>query len=165
MCKECDHREGNGEIQKLRNAIGDRALWFALLYREFSKIFPEKEVEEASRRAIYQYGRLKASRDERAYDAKGLMDNFQASGAAGVFDAVIEETSRGMINRVGNCALVDAWKALGCTAEEQDLFCDIAMEGDRGRADGHGIALELKETLGKGDDHCWIGLSGGGKHK
>jgi len=58
------------------------------------------------------------------------------------------------------CALVDAWRELGCTPHEVDLFCDIAMEGDRGRADYHGIPIEIPERMGKGDAHCRMLLQG-----
>ena len=153
------HNIDPNTLKKFRSFIGDRALWFALLYREFSKILPKDQVEEASRKAIYEYGQIKAKRDGEAFEPKDLMRNFEECGAAQIFDAVVTDTPEGMLNRVGNCALVDAWKELGCSPEECDLFCDIAMEGDRGRAEGHGINLELRETLGKGDDHCWIRLS------
>jgi hypothetical protein len=52
------------------------------------------------------------------------------------------------------CALVEAWKEMGCTPQEIDLFCDIAMEGDRGRADAHGVRMELEERIGHGDKFC-----------
>ena len=52
------------------------------------------------------------------------------------------------------CALVEAWKEIGCTDAEIDLFCDIAMEGDRGRAAVHGVRMELEERIGKGDSFC-----------
>jgi hypothetical protein len=53
------------------------------------------------------------------------------------------------------CPLVDAWKEMGLDAEKVNLYCDIAMEGDRGRAEGHeGITMDLHETIGKGCDFC-----------
>jgi len=54
--------------------------------------------------------------------------------------------------------LVEAWKEMGLSAEDVDLFCDIAMDGDRGRAEYHGIELKLEETLAKNDDFCRICL-------
>jgi len=53
-----------------------------------------------------------------------------------------------------HCALVEAWKEMGLSKEEVAKFCDIAMEGDRGRAAAHGVKMELNETIGKGDDFC-----------
>jgi len=34
---------------------------------------------------------------------------------------------------------------MGCSKEEIDLFCDIAMEGDRGKADFNGVRMVLDE--------------------
>ena len=146
-------------ISKFRAAIKDRATWFALLYQEFLTELPQETVEKTCRKAIYSYGKLKASRDNMKHNARSLLDNFVETGGAKIFDAEITETENGVLNTVRNCALIDAWKEMGCNAEEVDLFCDIAMEGDRGRAEGHGIHLELRETLGKNDDYCWICLS------
>ncbi|MBI9108145.1 MAG: L-2-amino-thiazoline-4-carboxylic acid hydrolase [Spirochaetales bacterium] len=146
-------------ITKFRAAVKDRATWFALLYREFAEVLPENRVEDACRKAIYSYGRLKASRDKTKLTAQSLLDNFVETGGAKIFEAEIENTDKGVLNKVHNCALVDAWREMGCSPEEVDLFCDIAMEGDRGRAEGHGINLELKETLAKNDNFCWICLS------
>ncbi len=146
-------------ITKFRAAIKDRAAWFALLYREFLTELPAETAEKAARRAIYSYGRLKASRDKTSLNARSLLDNFVETGGARIFDAEITGVKEGVLNTVKNCALVDAWRDMGCSDEELDLFCDIAMEGDRGRAEAHGIKLELRETLGKRDDFCWICLS------
>ncbi len=146
-------------ITKFRAAIKDRATWFALLYREFLSELPAATVEKASRNAIYAYGKLKASRDTADFSAGELLDNFVETGGAKIFDAKIENTAEGVLNKVHNCALVDAWKEMNCSQEEVELFCDIAMDGDRGRAEGHGLTLKLRETLAKNDDYCWICLS------
>lgn len=146
-------------ITKFRAAIKDRAVWFALLYREFLKELPPETVEKAARRAIHAYGILKASRDTEPLSAKSLLDNFVESGGAKIFDASIKKIESGVLNSVHNCALVDGWKEMGCSQDEIELFCDIAMDGDRGRAEGHGLTLELKETLAKKDDFCWICLA------
>lgn len=49
------------------------------------------------------------------------------------------------------CALMEAWKELNCSEEGIRLFCDIAMEGDRGRAEAHGVKMEIKERIAMGD--------------
>jgi hypothetical protein len=145
-------------VEKIRGAVEDRATWFALLFKEFAKILPHDEVVAASRKAITAYGKLKASRDPKKYNSEEFLDAFVRCGAAKTFDARIEKDEGGMINFVGKCALVDAWKKLGCTKEEIDLYCDIAMDGDRSRAKAHGLDLRLGETIGKGDDFCSLGL-------
>jgi len=52
------------------------------------------------------------------------------------------------------CPLVEAWQEMGCSNEEIDLFCDIAMECNRGRADARGVRMVLDERTGKGDPCC-----------
>ena len=146
-------------VTKFRAAVKDRATWFALLYNEFLTELPRETVEKACRKAIYSYGELKASRDNKDYNAQSLLDDFVKSGGAKIFDAEISNVKEGVLNTVRKCALVDAWDEMGCSDETIDLFCDIAMEGDRGRAEAHGINLELRETLGKRDNYCWICLS------
>jgi hypothetical protein len=45
---------------------------------------------------------------------------------------------------------------MGCTPQEIELFCDIAMEGDRGRADAHGVRMELEERIARGNPYCQL---------
>jgi hypothetical protein len=52
------------------------------------------------------------------------------------------------------CALVNAWKKLGLDDEKIALFCDIAMDGDRGIAESMGITLDLGDTIAKGCSTC-----------
>ena len=59
-------------VKRVREAIKDRATWFALLYRSFSKVLPPKEVERAAREAIYQFGKLKGKKDGRKDHTRGM---------------------------------------------------------------------------------------------
>ena len=54
-------------IEKVRAAIKDRAIWFALLYRSFKEILPEGEIESAARKAIFEFGKLKAKKDPKEH--------------------------------------------------------------------------------------------------
>ena len=47
---------------------------------------------------------------------------------------------------------------MGLSPEDQDLFCDVAMELDRNRAKEHGIPCDIVERLGKGDPFCRVVL-------
>ena len=62
MTKQVDQKE---MIDKVRAAIKDRATWFALLVRSFKEAFPEKDVERLARKAIFEFGRMKARNDPR----------------------------------------------------------------------------------------------------
>ena len=54
------------------------------------------------------------------------------------------------------CPLVAAWQKLGLSDEDCAKLCDIAMEGDRGSAEGLGLDFELKSSLACGDDCCHL---------
>ena len=141
-------------IKRVREAIKDRATWFALLYKSFSKVLPPKEVEQASREAIYEYGRSKGKKDGKKISPEEWVEKHMSKGSGEVFESKIFKETDYSEQRMTFCPLIEAWKELGCSDEEIDLFCDIAMEGDRGRADYHGIPWEIPNRLGKGDSFC-----------
>jgi len=145
-------------IEKVRAAIKDRATWFALLYKSFKEALPEQQVEELARKAIYEFGRLKAKKDPQDFSPKAWIEKHVSKGSYMIFDSDVEANEEGAVQKMKYCALVEAWKELGCTEKEIDLFCDIAMEGDRGRADAHGVRMELEERIGKGDAFCKLVL-------
>jgi len=142
-------------LRKVRAAIEDRATWFALLYEEFSKHLSAEKVEEISRAAINKYGLIKAEKDPDSFEPKSWVIRHKEKGSADVFSSQIEYDDDQAIQRMGYCPLVESWKKFGLSPEKVDLYCDIAMEGDRGRADGHdGIVMELKDTIAKGYETC-----------
>jgi hypothetical protein len=141
-------------INKVRAAIKDRATWFALLYRSFREELPEARVRELARKAIFEFGRMKAKKDPEDFSPQAWVRKHVDKGSYEVFDSDIEIHDDYAVQQMKFCPLVEAWKEMNCTAEEIDLFCDIAMEGDRGRAAGHGVNMELDQTIGKGDACC-----------
>jgi len=141
-------------IQRVRAAVKDRGLWFALLYRSFRDALPAAKAEELARKAIFEFGRMKAASDPAEFCSHAWVQRHKDKGSAEVFDSDIEIHDGYAVQRMKRCPLVDAWRELGCTPEEVVLFCDIAMEGDRGRAAAHGIRMELEETLARGDAFC-----------
>jgi hypothetical protein len=151
MSKQSDQQE---MVDKVRAAIKDRATWFALLYRSFKDALPEKEVERLARKAIFEFGRMKAGKDPKDFGPAAWVEKHVSKGSALVFDSEVEINATGAVQRMKFCALVEAWKEMGCTPQEINLFCDIAMEGDRGRADAHGLGMQLKERIARGDTYC-----------
>lgn len=149
-------------LRKVRSAIEDRATWFALLYEEFSKHLPVKKVEEISRAAIHKYGLIKAKKDPDSFEPKSWVIRHKEKGSADIFSSQIEYDDDQAIQMMAYCPLVESWKKMGLSPEKIDLYCDIAMEGDRGRADGHeGIVMELKDTIAKGCETCKLVISRG----
>ena len=143
-------------VSKIRTAIKDRATWFALLYRSFKTEFPEEDVERLARKAIFEFGHLKARKDPENFSPRAWVERHVEKGSSVVFDSDVEFREDSALQKMKYCALVEAWKELDCSPEEIKLFCDIAMEGDRGRADAHGVRMELNETIGKGDLFCHL---------
>lgn len=142
-------------LTKIRSAIEDRATWFALLYDEFLKHLPADKVEEVSRAAIHKYGIMKAKKDPANFEPKSWVIRHKEKGSADVFSSEIEYDDDHAVQMMGYCPLVESWKKLGLSDDKIDLYCDIAMDGDRGRADGHeGIVMELSDTIAKGCKTC-----------
>ena len=53
------------------------------------------------------------------------------------------------------CPLLAAWQKLGCSDEEMETLCDIAMNGDRGMASTFDqFEFTLGRTLAQGHDCC-----------
>ncbi|MGQ9654518.1 MAG: L-2-amino-thiazoline-4-carboxylic acid hydrolase [Thermodesulfobacteriota bacterium] len=148
-------------VEKVRSAIKDRAIWFALLFRSFKEALTEEEVERLARKAIYEFGRLKALKDPNGLDPPHWVRRHVEKGSSLVFDSDVEEAEDSAVQRMKCCPLVEAWREMGCTEDEVRLFCDIAMEGDRGRADFHGLRMEIRERLANGGRFCDLRISVG----
>jgi hypothetical protein len=147
-------KEQKEMIDRVRAAIKDRATWLALLYRSFREALPEEEVERLARKAIYEFGRMKAGKDPKDFSPRAWVEKHVQKGSFLVFDSDVEIADDHAVQKMKYCALVEAWKEMGCSRQEIDLLCDIAMEGDRGRADAHGVRMELEERIGRGDPVC-----------
>jgi hypothetical protein len=146
-------------VEKMRGCMQDRGLYLALLMRSFSKVFPKDQVEKAAREAIYEYGQFKGSKDKlQPITAEDWVDGHVSRGMGDVFESTIIKEGGCCKQQMTKCALLDAWKDLGCTPEEIDLYCDVAMELDRSRADYHGLEWEIPLRMGKGDSDCCVVL-------
>lgn len=145
-------------VEKVRAAIKDRALYLALLYRSFSKALPSEQVEKLAREAIFEYGRVRGKKDSESMTPEKWVDHHMAKGSGAVFQSNIYKEADHCVQEMTYCPLMEAWRELGCSPEEMDLLCDIAMEVDRGRAAYHGLTVEMPERIGKGDPRCRLVL-------
>ena len=145
-------------VQKVRAAIKDRALYLALMLRSFSKVLPSQQVEALAREAIFEYGQLKGKRDHQPMTPESWVDSHVSKGSAAVFESRIVKAEDHCEQQMTFCPLVEAWQELGCSPQEIDKLCDIAMEVDRGRAAYHGIPLDITHRLAKGDSYCCLVL-------
>jgi hypothetical protein len=145
-------------IQQIRAAIKDRALYLALLYQSYSSVLPAEKVEEAMRKAIFDYGQLRGEKDHDIMTPEKWVDRHISKGSAEVFVSKITRQEDYCVQEMTYCPLVEAWQELGCTPEQIDSLCDIAMEVDRGRAAYHDIPLDITHRLAKGDESCRLVL-------
>ena len=149
-------------VPKVRNAIKDRAAWLLFAYRSFSKVLPADEVEARLREAIREFGHLRAKRDGNNLSARGWVDTHEISGAIEVFASDLVRSEDSCQQQMTHCPLVELWKEEECSAEEIKLLCDIAMEGDFGRAENNGLNLEITDTIARGGERCRLILTDAG---
>ena len=136
--------EWNPEVvRRVRGAMQDRARSQACLFKAFSSVMTREQAEALAREGIAEYGRIRAGRDGRKLAPEDWM-NEHYTMMGGVFETEI--------------SLLEEWKKMGLSPEDQDLFCDVAMELDRNRAKEHGIPCDIVERLGKGDPFCRVVL-------
>jgi hypothetical protein len=141
-------------VPKVREAIKDQARWFALLYRSFCKYFPPDIVERACREGSRKFGHLKAKGNDLTPAA--WVEKHKDQETLLVFESQISRRNEFCEQRMNLCPLVEAWKEIGCSKKEIDLFCDIAMEEGRGQAEKAGFSLEVTSRIGKGESYCHL---------
>lgn len=141
-------------VPKVRNAIKDRAAWLLYLYRAFSDVLPAEEVEKRLRQGVRSFGHLKGRNDGADFTSRQWIDGHENKGSKLVFDSELVRGEGTNEQQMGFCPLVELWKAEGCSQDEIVFLCDVAMEGDYGRAAEHGMGIELEETIAKGDKRC-----------
>lgn len=151
---------GEYETKAVRAAIGDRAIWLALLYRSFKEVLPAAEVERLARKAMFEYGCFRARKDPQGFNAHTWPQLHVARRYDRVFDSRIEFGDGYAVQHMHHCPLVEGWKELGCAEDEIRLLCDIATDGDRGRAHANGVRMEMNERISKGDSACALRLFG-----
>ena len=150
-------------MTSMRNAIKARATWFALMYKSFAQALPPDQVEKLARQAIYEFGRMKGQADGASLTPERWVNGHVKKGSALFFDSNIQVAPDVCVQQMNLCPLVEAWREMDCTPAELDLFCDIAMEGDRAHADVHGIAMDIPDRIGKGDSFCRLLLHANSK--
>lgn len=143
-------------VDHVRKAIEDRAKWFYLLLTEAKE--EGYEVEEFARRAIFEFGCMKADKMTETKDMEEFINQFTADLGEEIFAMEVKELeSNKAVMEFNYCPLVEAWKKLGCSAEELDYLCDWAVEGDKGMMSKFPvIELDIKTRLGAGDECCTL---------
>lgn len=126
--------EWNPEVvRRVRGAMQDRARSQACLFKAFSSVMTREQAEALAREGIAEYGRIRAERDGRKLAPEDWM-NEHYTMMGGVFETEISDTEEYCEMKMHYCPLLEEWKKMGLSPEDQDLFCDVAMELDRNRA-------------------------------
>ena len=148
----------NAVLRAVREQLEHRAMWLYLLCSEAEKkgIVWEDIGCEAVRRCGCIQG--KGLVEKGGTDSLlGLKKTLFTLPARLVFEmTVVESVDDRLSLDFHYCPLVKAWQKLGCTDEEIERLCDMAMCGDRGIAASYGGRLDLPKTIARGDPVCEI---------
>jgi len=142
---------------QIRGAVEHRATWMALILDQAKK--QGIDFEKAGRDAIRKCGHIhaetyKAQCEDPTSAADFAKAFFHEQGSKTMEITVVESDKDHVVAEFKQCPLVQAWEKLGYEGKDLELLCDIAMDGDRGIADGMGLKLEIEKTIAKGDCVC-----------
>lgn len=145
------------KVTLVRQAIEHRATWMALTYAEMEKA--GADAEKITRAAVRKCGNIHGLRfKEQCKDPSNLAEFrnvFLTEIGVKVFEMDVSGVDRGNVKAEFHyCPLISAWKKLGLDDERIALFCDIAMDGDRGIAESMGAGFDLTDTIAKGCVTC-----------
>lgn len=140
--------------EAIRAAIQDRATWFYLLLEGMKEM--GYDADAVAKKAIFKFGQMKGQKIGTATTPKEFFDGIATRNAAFAFAMEPRDCTEEVgTYRFHHCALVEAWKNLGCSPDEIKHLCDLASCGD------HGVVscfpeLELKfnALLAAGEDYC-----------
>ena len=148
----------NPVICAVREQLEHRALWLYLLCDEAQKkdlAWEDFACDAVRRCGLYQGAEIIEKSGTKSL--KGLKKVLFTKSAQIVFEMkVVESTDDKLSIDFHYCPLVKAWQKQGCTDEEISRLCDLAMCGDRGIGEAHGVELDLPKTIARGDDCCAI---------
>ncbi len=143
---------------KVREQLEHRALWLYLLVDEAEKrgLSSDEFAADAVRRCGLYQGTMITDKSG-TKSLKGLKKVLFTRSAQAIFEMkVIECTDDRLSIDFHYCPLVKAWQKQGVGDEQIERLCDIAMCGDRGIGEAHGVELDLLKTIARGDDCCAI---------
>ena len=153
-----DPKYKNALLQAIRAQLEHRATWLYLLCDEAKKrgLDPKEFASDAVKRCGLSQG-ADLVKKGKTDSLKGLRKTLFTKPAQFVFEMkILESTDDKLSIDFHYCPLVKAWQKQGCSDEEIARLCDLAMCGDRGIGEAHGVELDLPKTIARGDDCCAI---------
>lgn len=148
-------------------AFENRALMYAYLLDEMEAELGLERAVEIMKRSIYRRGleigeRYRAAAESGDLEEVGRLFVEGSPSDGALFEPAVEQpTERGrMVLRMTSCPLVDAWRAVGYSAERVDLLCEIAAAVDYGTFEGAGLDLRfLDRQACRASDRCLLELT------
>ncbi len=158
--KKCCSREAEKNVSEqeltaaIRAAIEDRAVWFYLLLKEMKAAGCDSDA--VAQKAIFQYGQMKGKNIGPVASLKEFFDRFASKNVFLAFAMEPGEISEDHgYYRFHHCALVEAWKKLGCTQDECAHLCKLAKCGDYGIVSCFpGYELSFNGVIAEGKPYC-----------
>ena len=139
----------NPVICAVREQLEHRALWLYLLCDEAQKkdlAWEDFACDAVRRCGLYQGGSLVKKGGSRSLHA--LKKTLFTLPARMVFEIKVGRVTDDALDLDFHyCPLVKAWQKQGCTDEEIQRLCDIAMCGDHAIAEQYGCELLLPLSL------------------
>lgn len=151
----------DNEVNNVRRAaIEQRGRWQAGFYLEAKA--EGIDLEPIMKKAIHKIGvasgqKEKANFTEEPLTARTYGRYFTTRGIPETFEkkTVLDEQDEYHVT-LNYCPLLKAWQEMGADDATCATLCDIAMEGDKGIAEGLGLDFELGDTLAKGGSCCQL---------
>ena len=140
--------------EAFRMAIEDRARWFYLLLKYARE--EGADIESIARKAITEFGHLKGIAIGEMPDAASFAKALMTGHACQAFEMEAEMLDpRESVLKFRHCALVEAWKKLGCNEQELADLCKLARYGDYGMVEkSPALELDFKQLISEGQDCC-----------
>jgi hypothetical protein len=152
--KECCCVPEKELTEAIRLAIQDRATWFYLLLKEIKAAGGDPDA--VAEKAIFKFGQAKGKKIGKAATPKEFFDGIATRNAALAFAMEPGEVTadRGYY-RFHYCALVEAWKQLGCSPGEIAHLCELAKCGDYGVISCFPeLELSFNGVIAEGKPYC-----------
>ncbi|MCC5910488.1 MAG: L-2-amino-thiazoline-4-carboxylic acid hydrolase [Clostridiaceae bacterium] len=140
--------------EAFRASIEDRAKWFYLLLKYAKE--ENADTDKIAEKAILEFGKMKGLAIGKADNAKEFVEALSTGHAREAFEMnTIKAEEEESVIQFSYCALVEAWKKLGCSDEEIAHLCKLARYGDHGMVGVFdGLELDFNQLLSEGDSCC-----------
>lgn len=147
----------NEKVNINRAQAEHRATWMSLMYEEIKKA--GGDAEAITRSAILRTGHIHGetiwkARIENPEDMTQFDKAFFNEIGKATFEIETSSTADDVYAEFHYCPLLAAWQKLGFSDEDCALFCDMAMDGDRGIGEILGYKLDIGDRISRGCPTC-----------